>query len=138
MTACRINGTVSAIALALSVLVPLAARAADDPIVGAWVGTVTQEGQDPFETRLTFVSPKGGISRYPSFPCGGMLLGGRKGEGYEYQETLTWGGIDESPTGCIGGTVSISVNGDKMKFDWAGSYEGRDIVATGELHREAK
>jgi hypothetical protein len=138
MTVRKIDGAARAAALALLMLSPLAALAADDPIVGTWVGSVAQEGIDPFETRLTFVSPKGGVSRYPSFPCGGMLVGGRKGEGYEYQETLTWGGIDESPTGCIGGTVSISVSGDKMKFDWAGNYEGRDIAATGELHREGQ
>ena len=119
-------------------LSPLAALAADDPIVGTWVGSVAQDGIDPFETRLTFVSPKGGVSRYPSFPCGGMLVGGRKGEGYEYQETLTWGGVDEVVrTAASAARVSISVSGDKMKFDWAGNYEGRDIHASGELHREA-
>ena len=56
-----------------------------DAIVGTWVGEVSQ-GDNKFETRLTLVSPKGGVSRYPSFPCGGTLTGDRKGDDYEFNE----------------------------------------------------
>jgi hypothetical protein len=45
------------------------------------VGTLKQDEGEPFETRLTFVSPKGGVSRYPASPCGGILAGGPKGDG---------------------------------------------------------
>ena len=75
-----------------------------DAVVGTWVGEVSQ-GETKFETRLTFVSPKGGVSRYPSFPCGGTLSGDRKGDAYEFNEVITWGGLDERPNGCIGGVV---------------------------------
>jgi hypothetical protein len=111
-----------------------AAQAAD-PIVGTWVGDVTQPDVAPFETRLSFVSPKGGVSRYPSFPCGGLLQGDRKGDSYEYNETIIWGGVDERTDGCIGGTVKVEVNGNKMKFDWSTTYNGKDYTASGELRR---
>jgi hypothetical protein len=114
----------------------LQAAAAEDPIVGAWVGTIAQSDQDPEEARLTFVSPKGGISRYGQ--CGGMLVGGRKGDNYAYQETITWGGVDERQGGCIGGLVQLSIDGKTMKYQWTGNYEGQDIVAAGELHREKR
>ena len=58
-------------------------------------------GEIKFETRLTFVSPKGGVSRYPRFPCGGI----QKGNAYEFNETVTWGGTDEKADGCIPGVV---------------------------------
>jgi hypothetical protein len=118
-------------------LLPFGNRArAEDPIVGTWVGNVIQQGQDPFETRLTFVSPRGGVSRYPSYPCGGMLAGGRKGAAYEYQETINWGGMDEQANGYVGGIVRLSVDGDTMKFDWSTNYNGQDYQASGELHRQ--
>jgi hypothetical protein len=100
------------------------------------VGTITQEGAAPFETRLTFVSPNGGVSRYPSYPCGGMLAGGRKAGGYEYQETINWGGMDENPAGCIGGVVHLSVKGDTMQYDWSTTYNGQNYQASGELQRQ--
>jgi hypothetical protein len=109
----------------------------NDAIVGTWVGEATQ-GDSKFETRLTFVSPKGGVSRYPSFPCGGILSGDRKGDGYEYNEVVTWGGTDEKPTGCIGGVVRLVVEGDTMKFDWSTNYNGQDLSAAGELRRVTK
>ena len=64
-----------------------------DAIVGAWAGQAAQPEKDPFEVRLTFVSPKGGVSRYPGDPpCGGMLVGDRKGDAYEFKESITYGG----------------------------------------------
>jgi hypothetical protein len=42
--------------------------------------TLKQDDGEPFETRLTFISPKGGVSRYPGSPCGHILAGGRKGQ----------------------------------------------------------
>jgi hypothetical protein len=122
--------------LAVSPLVLGTAARADDAIVGTWVGNVAQGDQPPFETRLTIVSPKGGVSRYPSFPCGGMLVGDRKGDGYEYAETINWGGMDENPNGCIGGIVRLTIDGDTMKYDWSANYNGQDYQASGELHRE--
>jgi hypothetical protein len=108
-----------------------------DPIVGTWVGEGTQN-ENKFEARLTFVSPKGGVSRYPGYPCGGVLSGDRKGDGYEYNEVVTWGGTDESPNGCIGGLLRVLVDGDKMTFDWSTNYNGQDLSASGELHRQSK
>jgi hypothetical protein len=67
-----------------------------DAIVGSWVGQAAQPNQDPFEVRLTFVSPNGGVSRYPGDPaCGGVLRGDRNGDHYEYQETIAYGGTGE-------------------------------------------
>ena len=78
--------------------------------------------------RLTFVSPKGGVSRYPGDPpCGGMLVGDRKGDDYEYQETITYGGTDEKTDGCLNGTMKLSVEGDTMKYDWASQYNGAGL-----------
>jgi len=126
-----------ACALALAPFLSSSAAWAEDPVVGTWVGTLTQAGQDPFPTRLTFISPKGGVSRYPSFPCGGTLVGGRKGDSYVYQETVTWGGVDEQGT-CINGIVRISIDGDTMKYDWSVNYQGQDYEAVGDLHREKR
>jgi hypothetical protein len=124
-------------ASALAAMLAFATQArAEDPIVGTWVGQVNQQDAEPFETRLTFVSPSGGVSRYPSYPCGGMLAGGRKGDSYEYQETINWGGMDENPAGCISGVVNLSVKGDTMQFNWTTTYNGQNYHATGELHRQ--
>ena len=91
---------------------------AQDAIIGTWVGEATQ-GENKFETRLTFVSPTGGISRYPSFVCGGILAGDRRDDTYEFNETVTWGGMDEKADGCIHGVVRLTVDGDKMKYEWS-------------------
>jgi hypothetical protein len=110
-----------------------------DPIVGLWVGKAAQPENDPFDVRLTFVSPKGGVSRYPSEPtCGGMLVGDRNGDGYEYQETVTYGGSDERTDGCLNGTMKLSVDGDTMKYDWASNYNGQDFSSSGELKRQSR
>jgi hypothetical protein len=110
-----------------------------DPIVGWGVGKAAQPENDPFDVRLTFVSPKGGVSRYPSEPtCGGMLVGDRKGDGYEYQETVTYGGSDERTDGCLNGTMKLSVDGDTMKYDWASNYNGQDFSSSGELKRQSR
>ena len=102
----------------------VAAARADDAIVGTWSGMLKQDDGEPFAALLTFVSPKGGISRYPANPCGGILAGGPKGDGYQYTETITWGMEGELETYCIGGSVDISVDGDVMKFDWSGYLTG--------------
>jgi hypothetical protein len=96
-----------------------------------------QDEGEPFETRLTFVSPKGGISRYPASPCGGMLTGDRKSDGgYEYTETITWGGADELEQYCIGGGVHITVDGNTMKFEWSAIDNGKETRSVGELRRQ--
>jgi hypothetical protein len=108
-----------------------------DAIVGLWTGTAAQPERDPFDVRLTFVSPKGGISRYPGDPpCGGMLSGDRKGDNYEFVETITYGGTDEKTDGCLSGTMSLTIEGDTMKYSWATQYNGEDYTATGELKRQ--
>lgn len=121
------------LALAASFLGAPAALA-DEPIVGNWVGEVSQ-GDNKFETRLTFVSARGGISRYPTFPCGGILSGDRKGDEYVYKESITWGGMDEKADGCIPGEVHITIEGAKMKFAWTSNYNGGNYSAEGELRR---
>ena len=121
--------------IALSLLMPGPARA-DDAIVGTWSGMLKQDDGEPFTTLLTFVSPKGGISRYPSWPCGGILAGGPKGEGYQYTETITWGTQDEIATYCIGGVAYITVDGDVMKFHWSAVDKGTETHTVGELKRQ--
>lgn len=118
----------------LTCLAAFPAGAVQDAIVGSWAGEVAQ-GDSKFETRLTFVSSRGGISRYPGYPCGGTLVGDRKGDDYRYTETITYGGIDEKPNGCIPGTVSITINGDRLKYVWTGSHNGENYSAEGELRR---
>ncbi|MFA6141227.1 MAG: hypothetical protein WC684_10930 [Hyphomicrobium sp.] len=120
---------------ALSVLSAATAQA-QDAIVGTWVGMLKQDDGEPFETRLTFVSPKGGVSRYPASPCGGILAGGPKGDGYQFTETITWGTTDELKAGCIGGVADISVSGDVMKFDWSTVWQGNETRTVGELKRQ--
>jgi hypothetical protein len=137
----------SGIALAGLIAVPLALGGAtialgnvadigQDAIVGTWIGQAAQPDQDPFDVRLTFVSPKGGVSRYPNDPvCGGVLSGDRDGEQYEYQETITYGSTEEVDSGCLNGTLRLTITGDTMKFDWSSS-DGQNLTSTGELHRE--
>ncbi len=108
-----------------------------DAIVGTWVGKANMPDADSFDVRLTFVSPKGGVSRYPGDPpCGGMLVGDRKGNGYEFKETITYNGTDEKSDGCLNGTMTLSLEGDTIKYDWAASYDGQDYTVTGELQRQ--
>jgi hypothetical protein len=111
-----------------------------DAIVGHWVGTAAQPEQDPYDVTLTFVSATGGISRYPGDPpCGGILVGSRKGSTYEYQESITYNGTDEKPDGCINGRLVLTVDGDTMKFDFSGDdNNGTTLTSTGELKRKSK
>ncbi len=124
-----------ALLLAMPLFAP-AATAAEDAIVGTWSGQLKQDDGEPFTTLLTFVSPRGGISRYPANPCGGILAGGPKGDGYQYTETITWGMEGELENYCIGGTVDITVNGDVMKFDWSAVSNGSTTRTVGELKRQ--
>ena len=81
-------------AMALLAVSACAVSASADPIVGTWVGTGSHTGaDDQFNMRLTFVSPKGGVSRYPDIPCGGKLVGGPSGDDkYQYDETILYNG----------------------------------------------
>ena len=124
-----------AAAIAMPLLLSGPARA-DDAIVGTWSGMLKQDDGEPFTALLTFVSPRGGISRYPANPCGGILSGGPKGDGYQYTETITWGTEGELEMYCIGGTVNISVEGDTMKFDWSTVSNGTTTRTVGELKRQ--
>ena len=125
-------------AFAVAMLAASGGARAEDPIVGTWVGNLSQADQEPFETRVTFVSPKGGVSRYPGFPCGGVLSGDRKGDAYEYEESISWGGVDELDPGCISGTVRATIDGDKMNLSWSGTHNGQEYQASGELKRVRK
>jgi hypothetical protein len=110
-----------------------------DPIVGVWTGTAAEPEKEGYQVRLTFVSPKGGIVRYPGeTPCGGVLTGDRHGDEYEYQESITFNGLDERSDGCFDGVMRLSIDGDTMKLDWSGTYEGQERTATGELKRQGK
>lgn len=124
------------LAFALAALGFASAARAEDPIVGVWAGKLAQPDTEPFETEVTFVSPKGGVSRYPSFPCGGVLSGGRRGDSYEYEEAISWGGPEEVDPGCLSGSVSITLAGDKMNLTWTGDYNGQRYEASGELTRQ--
>jgi hypothetical protein len=108
-----------------------------DDIVGRWIGQVSAPNQDPFDVRLTFVSAKGGISRYPGGSgCGGILEGDRDGDNYDYKETITFGGRDElGDDGCVDGSLRLTVKHDKMQFNWT-SAENQDVTYSGELHRQ--
>jgi hypothetical protein len=112
------------------------AARADDPIVGSWKGTYKQDGGEPAAIQLTFVSPNGGVSRYPDPPCGGTLTGVPRDDRYEYTEAITWGGEGELETFCIGGDVVITVEGDTMKFEWSGIANGAESKSSGELKRQ--
>ena len=110
-----------------------------DAIVGVWAGTAAEPEKEAYQVRLTFVSQKGGIVRYPGeTPCGGMLTGDRHGDEYEYKETITFNGLDERSDGCFDGVMRLSVDGDTMKFEWSGIYEGQERTASGELKRQGK
>jgi hypothetical protein len=101
-----------------------------DAIVGTWTGTAAEPEKDAY---------KGGIVRYPGeTPCGGILTGDRKGDDYEYKESITFNGLDERDDGCFDGIMRLSVDGDTMKFDWSGTYEGQERTATGELKRQSR
>ena len=126
-------------AIALVAASGLAVSASADPIVGTWVGKGSHTGtEDQFNMRLTFVSPKGGVSRYPDIPCGGKLVGGPSGDDkYQYDEAILYNGPDErSDNYCINGRVHLSVDGNKMTYEWSSSHNGQDFAATGQLQRE--
>jgi hypothetical protein len=127
-----------AIRLAVASICALPAEAADS-IVGTWVGKGNHAGsEDQFNMNLTFISPKGGISRYPDIPCGGMLVGDQKGDRYEYKETVTFNGPEEKVDNfCISGSMSVSIEGDTMKYEWSSQYNGQDYSSTGELTRQS-
>ena len=133
---CRARRIVRVVALAIASMSALPAEAAD-PIVGTWVGKGSHEGrEDQFTMRLTFVSPKGGVSRYTDVPCGGVLVGDRKGDTYEYQETITFNGPEErSENYCVSGSVRLSVDGSTMKYDWSPINAGEELSASGTLER---
>jgi hypothetical protein len=127
---------VRSLAAAAFAMTAIVAARADDAIVGTWSGMLKQDDGEPFATLLTFVSPRGGISRYPANPCGGILAGGPKGDAYQYTETITWGVEGELEAYCIGGTVNIKVEGDTMKFDWSTMSNGTLTRTVGELKRQ--
>jgi hypothetical protein len=109
---------------------------AQDAIVGTWVGKGSHAQGGEFNLRLTFVSPSGGVSRYPDIPCGGLLVGGQKGSAYEYQETITYNGPDErSDNFCINGLMRLTVKGNTMTYDWSSNYNGEDYASNGTLKR---
>lgn len=109
-----------------------------DSIVGSWVGQAAQPDQDPFDVRLTFVSPRGGVSRYPGDPaCGGVLTGDLDGDHYQYSETITYGSFEEVDQGCLNGKLKLTVEGDTMKLDWTSvNADGEQMSASGELRRQ--
>jgi hypothetical protein len=110
-----------------------------DPIVGIWTGTANEPEKEAYQVRLTFVSPKGGIVRYPGeTPCGGVLTGERHGDEYEYQESITYNGLDERSDGCFDGVMRLSIDGDTMTLTWTGTYNGEERTASGELKRQGK
>ncbi len=126
-------------AIALVAVASWAVAAGADPIVGTWVGQGTHTGtEDQFNMRLTFVSPKGGVSRYPDVPCGGQLVGGPSGDDkYDYDETILYNGPDErSDNYCISGRMRLSVDGNKMTYEGFASHNGEDFGSTGQLQRE--
>ena len=132
----RIVGYLLSAAVTTIVLALAVPAHAEDPIVGTWAGKLTQPDNEPFEMTATFVSPRGGVTRYAGFPCGGVLVGNRKGSDYEYEETISWGGVEEVDPGCLSGNVSVSVNGDKMQFTWTGASGETQYKASGELTRQ--
>lgn len=147
----RYRNAFAGFAAALSLFLPMAAGSVaaqddaeiaaglQDAIVGAWVGTAAQPENDPFDVRLTFVSPKGGVSRYPTDPpCGGVLVGDRTPDGYQYQETITYGGTEEKSDGCLNGTITLTLEGDTLKYAWSGISDGQTYTSSGELKRKRK
>jgi hypothetical protein len=113
------------------------AARADDDIVGTWTGMLKQDDGEPFPAQLTFVSPKGGVSRYPSSRCGGILSGGPTNQGYRYTETITWGLQGELENYCIDGTLDVTVEGDVLKYNWSRIWNGTATHTVGDLKRQS-
>jgi hypothetical protein len=134
-----IAGAIGAGSSSLALANVATTRQNEEAIVGAWVGQAAQPDQDPFDVRLTFVSPRGGVSRYPSEPaCGGVLTGSRDGDHFEYEEAITYGSSAEVDQGCLDGKLKLTVDGDTMKYDWTSTNaEGTPLTSSGELHRQA-
>jgi hypothetical protein len=125
-------------AAALLAAACLADAAETDPIVGTWVGSANHEGnpEGRFNMRLTFVSPRGGISRYVDIPCGGVLQGGQDGDSYEFTETITFNGPEERGENyCVSGRVRVTVDGRSMTYEWLPTNEGEYQKASGTLKR---
>lgn len=110
-----------------------------DPISGIWTGLATQPGTGTFTAIYAFVSARGGTSEYPTTPCGGVLRGGKRGNVYEYTETITFGTVQERPNdGCVNGRLQIRVQGNEMTWTWTGpTIDGTPLTATGVMVRHA-
>jgi hypothetical protein len=86
--------------------------------------------------RLTFVSARGGISRYVDIPCGGVLNGGQDGDAYEFTETITFNSSEErSDNYCVSGKVRVTVDGRSMTYEWLPTSEPAPPKASGTLKR---
>lgn len=110
--------------------------AAANGVVGEWRGTLDQAGLEPIETIFVFDADNRGSSSYPEYSCGGTLSGGGSGGSYRFSEVITYGRYDaEANTGCLDGTIELTIDGDSMSVDWNGDFEGNPAHASGVLYR---
>ena len=118
------------------IVAALPARAAD-PIVGTWTGTVNQAGYGSYAVVLKITAPGGGSSDYPSLNCGGSLSGGGSGGVFNFRETITYGRATKTSTGCIDGNIRVVLQGDRIFWEWTGSWQGKSYYASGKLARSS-
>ena len=116
------------------IVAALPARAAD-PIVGTWSGTVDQPGAGSYAAVMELTAPDGGSSDYPSLNCGGSLSGGGSGGVYNFRETITYGRATETSGGCIDGNIRMVLQGNRMFWEWTGSWQGESVYASGKFTR---
>ncbi len=108
---------------------------AADPIVGTWSGRVDQPGSNPYQGVMTLSSPNGGRSSYPSLKCGGSLSGGGSGGVYRFKETITFGRATATSGGCIDGQITMILQGNRVVWQWSGSWKGKGYAASGTFDR---
>ncbi len=108
-----------------------------DPIVGSWHGVIDQPGDAPYKGFLSFSTPNTGKSFYPSSDCGGKTVGIFRDGTYYFRETITKNRATlATDEGCLDGDFKMTVDGDKMHWEWTGTWLGDVITATGEFIRD--
>jgi len=99
---------------------------------GTWVGTVDQPGSGSYGVIMVLDGQGGGSTDYPALSCGGALSGGPG----TYFETITRNRAEPGGTsGCIDGSITVSVSGDSIDWHWSGSWEGDSYTASATLTR---
>jgi hypothetical protein len=111
---------------------PVTAESAE---AGIWMGTVDQPGSDPYEMIMELDGQGGGRTDYPDLSCSGILTG----EPGAYFEIIISNRATKNGDGdCIDGNISVSVSGDRMDWQWSGSWLGDSYEASATLFRQGR